>query len=262
MIVNFYLARRPLRRPLPEQLRHDQRPGRAAARRRRLGHQHLRPARLQHPRLARSAEAGGLRHDRQRRGRRDPQPEPRVAGRADRPAACRPGPVLLSCRSTRWAGSAIPSSSATSSSRSARAVPLPRPPASWRPPGGVRHAQLRRPRSAASRCGDRRWDDARRDATGARRLASAADIGATGSGTTGANRRAATIPARRPDHDGTDSVISRRRAGRRLHRCGRRITGGGQQRRRRHNGGGATTGGRSTTGGRGDRRRSARAAAR
>ena len=55
------LAQRPLRRPLPEQLRHDQRPRRVAARRRRVGRQHLRPARLQHPRLARSAEDGGLR---------------------------------------------------------------------------------------------------------------------------------------------------------------------------------------------------------
>ena len=53
------LARRAVRRHLPEQLRHDLRQGRAAAGLRGLGHQLHGPARLQHPRLARPAEAGG-----------------------------------------------------------------------------------------------------------------------------------------------------------------------------------------------------------
>ena len=47
----------------------------------RVGHQLHGPARLQHPRLARPAEAGGAEHDRHRRGGRDPQPEPRRARR-------------------------------------------------------------------------------------------------------------------------------------------------------------------------------------
>ena len=50
------LARRPLRRPLPEQLRHDPDQGRAAAHRRRRRHRLSRPARLQHAGLARSAD--------------------------------------------------------------------------------------------------------------------------------------------------------------------------------------------------------------
>ena len=53
------LAGRPLRRPLPEQLRHHQRPGRVAPHGWGVGHQLPGPARLQHPRLARPAEAGG-----------------------------------------------------------------------------------------------------------------------------------------------------------------------------------------------------------
>ena len=69
------LAGRPLRRHLPEQLRHDLRQGRAAARLRGLGHQLHGPARLQHPRLARPAEAGVAQHDRHGCGQRDPQRE-------------------------------------------------------------------------------------------------------------------------------------------------------------------------------------------
>ena len=81
------LAGRPLRRHLPEQLRHDLRQGRAAARVRSFGHQLHGPARLQHPRLARPAEAGVAEHDRHGCGERDPHPEPRCARRADRPVA-------------------------------------------------------------------------------------------------------------------------------------------------------------------------------
>ncbi len=88
------LAGRPLRRHLPEQLRHDLRQGRAAARLRGLGHQLPGPARLQHPRLARPAEAGGAEHDRHGRGQRDPHAERRCARRPDRPAPRLPGPAL------------------------------------------------------------------------------------------------------------------------------------------------------------------------
>ena len=70
LVVNFYSQRRPLRRPLSQQLRHDQRLRRIAARGRRVGRASLRPARLQHPRVARSAEDGGLWDQRRRRGRR------------------------------------------------------------------------------------------------------------------------------------------------------------------------------------------------
>ena len=109
---------RPLRRPLSEQFRHDQRARRTAADRRRIGREHLRSARLQHSRLARSSKDGGLRHQRQRRGgRRSPA----------RTSICRPGesasrrPPAASrstCPSTRWAGCWTPSNSARSSSRS------------------------------------------------------------------------------------------------------------------------------------------------
>ena len=119
MIVNFYLAGRPLRRHLPEQLRHDQRPGRTAARGRRVGHQLPGPARLQHPRLARPAEAGVAQHDRHRRGR-TPSAARTSMRRPGRSASRRPPRTRpFSCRSTRWAGSPTRSSSATSSSRSA-----------------------------------------------------------------------------------------------------------------------------------------------
>ena len=118
MIVNFYLARRPLRRHLPEQFRHHLRQGRAAARRRRLGHQLPGRARLQHPRLARSAEAGVAEHDRHRRGQRRSAAEPRCPRRPGRPAARLPGPVIAIA--DRHAGPAHRrrSNSATSSSRS------------------------------------------------------------------------------------------------------------------------------------------------
>ena len=81
------LAGRPVRRHLPEQLRHDLRQGRAAAGLRGLGHQLHGPARLQHPRLARPAEAGVAEHDRHGCGQRDSQRERRRARRADRPVA-------------------------------------------------------------------------------------------------------------------------------------------------------------------------------
>ena len=101
LVVNFYFARRPLRRPLSEQFRHDQRPRRIAASGRRVGRDHLRPARLQHPRLARSAENGRLRHQRRRRGQCHRPRESRSARRADRPAARHAASKRSTCQSTR-----------------------------------------------------------------------------------------------------------------------------------------------------------------
>ena len=83
----FLLAGRPLRRHLPEQLRHDQRQGRAAARAGRVGRHLPGRARLQHPLLAGPAEAGGVQDDRDGRGQRHPHPEPGRAGRPGRTAA-------------------------------------------------------------------------------------------------------------------------------------------------------------------------------
>ena len=117
MVVNFYFAGRPLRRPLPEQFCHDQRPRRNPAGGRRGGRQHFRAARLQHPRVARSAEDGLQQPQRGRRSRCDPPRKSRPAGRdglvSRRPAA---GSHSTS-RSTPLAGSRLPSSSPTSSSR-------------------------------------------------------------------------------------------------------------------------------------------------
>ena len=90
----FHLAGRPLRRHLPEQLRHDLRPRRVVPRGRGFGHHVPGPARLQHPRLARSAKTGGAQHDRDRRGQRDPQPEYPSGARTNRRAALVAQPVL------------------------------------------------------------------------------------------------------------------------------------------------------------------------
>ena len=87
LIVSFYLARRSLRRHLPEQLRHDLRQGRALAGLRRVRHHLHGPARLQHPRLAQPAEAGVAQHDRHGCGQRHPHREHRCARRPDRPDA-------------------------------------------------------------------------------------------------------------------------------------------------------------------------------
>ena len=119
MIVNFFSPRRPLQRHLPQQLRHDQRPRRALAGARRVGHHLPGTARLQHPLLARSAEDGGLQHYRRGCRQRDTQPEPGCAGGLDRHAARPTRARPSSCPSTPWAGSTRRSSSATSSSRSA-----------------------------------------------------------------------------------------------------------------------------------------------
>ena len=53
LAVNLYLARRPLRRPLSVELRHDPRPRRADAAAGRQRRDHARRARLQHPGVAR-----------------------------------------------------------------------------------------------------------------------------------------------------------------------------------------------------------------
>ncbi len=89
-----HFARRPLRRSVSEQLRHDPDQGRAAADRRRGRHRLPRPARLQPARLARSRQDGG---DEPEHGRRDPgDPESeRAGGRgANRPRADDAGPIV------------------------------------------------------------------------------------------------------------------------------------------------------------------------
>ena len=60
-----------------------------------------------------------LQHDRQRRGQRHPQPEPRRRPSGSSASRRPPRPSPSSCRSTPWAGSPTRSSSATSSSRPA-----------------------------------------------------------------------------------------------------------------------------------------------
>ena len=103
------LAGRPLRRHLPEQLRHDQRQGRAAARATGVSDITYQGERdysirawLDPQKLA------SLQHDRHRRGQRHPQPEPGRARRPDRAAARPPQARPSSCRSTPWAGSPTP----------------------------------------------------------------------------------------------------------------------------------------------------------
>ena len=115
------LAGRPLRRHLPEQLRHHPRLRRAAPHRRGFADQLPGRGQLQHARLARPAEAGVAEHDGHRRGQRHPHartstPPPGMLGQQPRPERSR-----SSCPSTPWAGSPPRSSSATSSSRPPRA---------------------------------------------------------------------------------------------------------------------------------------------
>ena len=127
------LAGRPLRRHLSEQLRHDLHQGRAAAGLRRFRHQLHGPARLQHPRLARPAKTGVAQHDGHGRGQRDSHPEPRRAGRPDRPVARRRRASHFSSGRYRRPADRARNSSSRSWSRSARATAQdPRP--GHRPP--------------------------------------------------------------------------------------------------------------------------------
>ena len=88
------LARRPLRRPASEQLRHDLRQGRTGPAAGRGRHHLPRPARLQPPRLARSRQDGRARPERHGRGHRH-QPAERAGRRgADRPATGAQGPAV------------------------------------------------------------------------------------------------------------------------------------------------------------------------
>ena len=89
----FLFSHETLRRHLPEQLRHHQRPRRAPPSARRVGHHLPGRAGLQHPLLAQAAEDGGLQHHGCGRGQRRTQPEPRLPGGLGRPAAhaCRAG---------------------------------------------------------------------------------------------------------------------------------------------------------------------------
>ena len=63
-----HLARRPLRRPVPVELRHDPHPRRTVAAGRRQRRQHSGRARLQHPGLARPRKTGHPQPDHRRRG--------------------------------------------------------------------------------------------------------------------------------------------------------------------------------------------------
>ena len=81
------LARRALRPALPQQLCHAADQGRAGARRRRRRRLPVRPARLQHARLGRSAQTGLARPDGLRRRRRRPRAEHAGGRGRDRPAA-------------------------------------------------------------------------------------------------------------------------------------------------------------------------------
>ena len=105
MMISLFSPDEPLRRRGPEQFRPHQRQGRAAARGRRVGHQHHGRARLQHPRLARSAEAGVAQLTAMDVAGRGAAIRIRqAAGGADRATAV-PRHHGFSCRSTRWAGS-------------------------------------------------------------------------------------------------------------------------------------------------------------
>ena len=92
LVVNLTSPERPLRLPLPAQLRGPQHQGRAraaAGHGRRAG---VRRRRLLHARLARSAETRRAQPDRRRRGRGDPRAERAGRGRsAGRPAGQRHG---------------------------------------------------------------------------------------------------------------------------------------------------------------------------
>ena len=114
-----------LRPALPEQLRHHQPPGRAGPHRRRGRRLLLRPAGLQHARVARPGQAGVAEPDRRRR---DPGPagaERAGGGRADRPAPRPARPGLPVHADAPWAGWSSRSSSRTSSSRPARTARSP-----------------------------------------------------------------------------------------------------------------------------------------
>ena len=88
MIVNFFSPERPLRRHLPEQLRHDQRQGRTAARATAFPTSPIMGERDYSIRAWLDPQKLAARkHDRHGRGQRHSRPEPRRAGRADRAAA-------------------------------------------------------------------------------------------------------------------------------------------------------------------------------
>ena len=76
-----------LRPALPEQLRHHPGQGRAGPRGRRRRRAAVRPAGLQHARLARPGQAGVAQPDGRRRDQRAARAERAGGGRADRPAA-------------------------------------------------------------------------------------------------------------------------------------------------------------------------------
>ena len=88
------LARRPLRRHLLEQLRHDLYPRRIGAAAGRGRHHLLRPARLQPAGLARSRQAGRPGAQRRRRRGRHRPAEPAGRRRPDRPGAGPQGPAI------------------------------------------------------------------------------------------------------------------------------------------------------------------------
>ena len=120
------LARRPLRRALPVELRDAPHPRRADASARRQRRDVPRRAGLQHPRLARSGEAGRAEHDRRRRRLGHPRAEQSDGGGPTRPAAGGGAGRTSSRPSAPWGGSRRPNSSARSSSRPARRSTAPR----------------------------------------------------------------------------------------------------------------------------------------
>ena len=81
------LARQPLRRAVPQQLRRSLRQGRAQARAGRRQRHHLRRAQVRDAAVARSGQAGGAEPDRQRRGQRAARAEPPGRGRRARRCA-------------------------------------------------------------------------------------------------------------------------------------------------------------------------------
>ena len=98
------LARRPVRQPLPEQLRHAPGQGRAEPDPRRGRHQRLRRQQLRDADLARPGEAQGPRPDDRGRPGGDPRAERPGRRRPGRPAPRARGPGLPVHRHAPWAG--------------------------------------------------------------------------------------------------------------------------------------------------------------